>query len=281
MVEEEEPIEVSERQIITDVGQREQNEKTLELQAPELPVAIEQQIPKDFSQVEQQSKPGPLIESPDVEDSPERSQEGELEELTSRYSPLLRTPLLPQYQHLKKSEVVQKLMRENEGSILHFGYIIRALYGELEPEDVKAERPRMNDSLKKVVAKRLWYKAPDSPGCYTADLKLVEKEAASKKVEGKKRQARKPNSKATEGMLPRYRNLSSTEAVEIVVRDRFGKVLTPDVVARTLYGNLEGQAFTQAKTKAGKTLWSGANQGRWQSVPGQLGVYTLNFKLLN
>lgn len=158
--------------------------------------------------------------------------------------------------------------------------LLRALYSELEPEDVKAEKPRMNDTLKKGVAKGLWDKVPDSAGCYTVDLKLVEKEAESKKVESKKRQARKPNSKATEGMLPRYRNLSFTEAVETVVRDRSGEVLTPDIVARALYGELEGEAFTQAKTKVGKTLWSGANQGRWQSVPGKLGVYTLNLKLL-
>jgi hypothetical protein len=169
-------------------------------------------------------------------------------------------------------------MQENEGSILHVDYIIRALYGELEPEDVKAEKPRMNDTLKKGVAKGLWERVPDSPGCYTADLKLVEKKAESKKVEGKKRQGRKPNSKVTEGMLPRYRNLSFTEAVETVVRDRPGEVLTPDIVARALYGELEGEAFTQAKTKVGKTLWSGANQGRWQSVIDKLGAYTLDVK---
>lgn len=54
----------------------------------------------------------------------------------------------------------------------------------------------------------------------------------------------------------------------------------PDIVALALYGELEGEAFTQAKTKVGKTLWSGANQERWQSVPGKLGVYTLDFKVL-
>lgn len=81
-------------------------------------------------------------------------------------------------------------------------------------------------------------------------------------------------------MLPRYRSMNFTEAVETVVRDRFGEVLTPEIVARSLYGELEEQAFKRAKTKVGKTLWSGANQGQWQSVTGQLGVYTLDSKLL-
>ncbi len=274
----EESIETSEQQLAKDASQREQDEDKPGLQEPELPVAVEQPIPTDSIQVEQQSEPGPLIESPDVEDFPERSQGDKPAELTSRYSPLLKTPLLPQYQHLKKSEAVEKLLQENAGSILHVDYIIRALYGELEPEDIKAEKPRMNDSLKKGVAKGLWERVADSPGCYTADLNLVEKEAGSKQVEGKKRQARKPNSKATEGMLPRYQDLSFTEVVETVVRDRSGEVLTPDIVARALYGELEGEAFTQAKTKVGKTLWSGANQGRWQSVIGKLGAYTLSLE---
>jgi hypothetical protein len=277
----EESTEILGQQLAKDAIPSEQDAEKTGLQEPELPVAVEQQLPTDSSQVEQQSEPEPPTESPDVEDFPERPQGGEPAELASRYSPLLRTPLLPQYQHLKKSEAVEKLMQENAGSILHVDYIIRALYGELDPEDVKAEKPRMNDSLKKGVAKGLWDKVPDSPGCYTADLKLVESKTKAKKAEGNKRQARKPNPKVTEGMLPRYQNLSFTEAVETVVRDRSGEVLTPDVVARALYGELEGEAFTQAKTKVGKTLWSGANQGRWQSVIGKLGAYTLDLKLVN
>jgi hypothetical protein len=98
---------------------------------------------------------------------------------------------------------------------------------------------------------------------------------------GKKRQGRKPNSKVTEGMLPRYRNLNFTEAVETVVHARSGEVLTPDVVARALYGDLEDGALAQAKTKVGKTLWAGANQGRWQNVPGQAGCYTLDLNLVD
>lgn len=64
------------------------------------------------------------------------------------------------------------------------------------------------------------------------------------------------------------------------MRDRSGEILTPDIVTRALYGEIEGKALTQAKTKVGKTLWSGANQGRWKSVPGQAGAYTLDLKLL-
>lgn len=100
-------------------------------------------------------------------------------------------------------------------------------------------------------------------------------------VEEKKPQRRKPNSKATEGMLPCYRNLTFTEAVERVLRDRSGEIVTTDIMARALYGDLEGQDLVEAKKKVGKILWSGANQGRWQSVPGQAGAYTLDLKLVD
>jgi len=84
---------------------------------------------------------------------------------------------------------------------LHVDYIIRALYGELEPEDVKAEKPRMNDSLKKGVAKAVGQSARFS---YTADLKLVESKQKRKRLRAINAKDESPNSKATEGMLPRY-----------------------------------------------------------------------------
>ncbi len=252
-------------------------------ESPELPQVSEQQIPTDSHQVDPQPELEPPTELPDVEDSPnERSPS-----LSARQATLLKTPLLPQYEHLSKSEAVEKLLQENEGKVLHLNYIIRALHGELKPEDIAAEKSRMSDSLKKGIAKGLWDRVPDSPGYYTIDMKLVDSEAEQKKVEQRKPQRRKPNSKATEGMLPRYRGLTFTDAVESVMRDaeggslrdhRSGEVVTSDIMARALYGELEGQDFIEARNKIGKIMWSGASQGRWQSVPGRKGAYMLNLE---
>ncbi len=106
-------------------------------------------------------------------------------------------------------------------------------------------------------------------------MKLVDSEAEPKLVENKKPQRRKPNSKATEGMLPRYRNLTFTDAVETVLRDHPGEIVTTDIMARVLYGELEGSTSVEVRNKIGKIMWSGANQGRWQSVLGQKGACTL------
>lgn len=249
----------------------------------ELPQVSEPQIPTDSDQVDPQPELEPPTELPNVEDSSdtERSPFGKSKPSSAlRQAALLKTLLLPQYQHLTKSEAVEKLLQENEGKVLHLNYIIRALHGELRPEDIAAEKSRMSDSLKKGIAKKLWDRVPDSPGYYTIDMKLVDSEAEPKKIEDKKPQGRKPNSKATEGMLPRYRNLTFTDAVETVLRDRSGEIITSDIMARALYGELEGPALVEARNKIGKIMWSGASQGRWQSVSGQKGAYTLDLSKL-
>ena len=51
--------------------------------------------------------------------------------------------------------------------------------------------------------------------------------------------------------------------------------MNSEKVARVLFGEAEEEVFAAAKNKIGKALWSGANEKRWQGVPGKLGVYTL------
>jgi hypothetical protein len=259
-----ESLQVSEPQIPTDSNQGKQDEEQQSL--PEPIEALEAQSPTDSHQVDPQPELKPPTELPDVEDSFERS---------PRHTAPIKTPLLPQYRHLNKSEAVEQILQEEEGKVLHVNYIIRALHGELTPSDIAAEKPRMFDTLKKDVAKGLWDRVPDSPGCYTADVKLVDSEAQPKKIEGNKRKARKPNGKATEGMLPRYQNLTFTDAVESVMRDHSGEIITSNIMTQALYGELSGQDLVEARNKVGKVLWSGGNQGRWQSVPGQKGAYTM------
>lgn len=275
MAESPESLAISEPQIRADSHQRAQNGEQPSPQKPESP-ETPPQIPTDSNQVKQQPEPEPSIELSDVEDSQKRAPSDKpAPSPSSRKAAPLKTPLLAQYQHLTKSEAIENLLHEHSGTVLHVDYIIRALYGELPSEDITTEMPRIKDSLKKGVAKGLWDTVPDEAGCYTADIKLADKEVEPPKVEAKKRQSRKPNTKATEGMLPRYQNLTFTQAVESVMRDRSGEIITTDIMARALYGELEGSAFVEARNKIGKIMWSGASQGRWQSVPEQKGAYTL------
>jgi len=226
---------------------------------------------------QQHSESGLPIQFPEPEHStfleyPQQLPSPKLHKVPSQF---LKTPLLPQYQHLSKSEAVEQLLQENEGSILHLDYIVRAVHGEVEPEDLKAERLRMNDTLRKGVEKGLWEKVPDSPGCYTIDLKLI---ASNSPAQDTKSRQQKQITKSNEQLLARYQNMSFTAAVTTIVEENVDEVLTPEKVARALYGEIEGKALTKAKAQVGKILWNGAKQGRWKSVPGQLGAYTLTLK---
>jgi len=186
------------------------------------------------------------------------------------------TPLLPQYEHLTKSEAVEKLLQENIGTILHVNYIVRALYGDLDTQALKVERQRLYETLSKGIARGLWDKIPDQPGCYTIDLKLVDKEEKSPPISHQ--QADKAENNGTIEVLPPYQHLNFTQGVETVLRENPGQVMTSEKIARILYGELSAKDLSRAKDKIGKILWAGARQKRWQSVAGQLGAYTLSLE---
>jgi hypothetical protein len=205
----------------------------------------------------------------------------------TKLSSLTKTPMLPEYQNLTKVQAVEKLLQDNQGSILHVDYIIRALYGDLDAEAIKAEKPRMYDTLSQGTDKGLWDKVPEQASCYTIDLKLVEPEEAehvlpvnAKKTNSQNmvgsRRRQSLRGKPSDEILPPYQRMSLTAAVENVVQEHPGEILTTEKVAKALYGDIEGRALTKAKDRIGKILWGGATQKRWQRVPGRLGCYTLD-----
>ena len=82
--------------------------------------------------------------------------------------------MLPPYQGMNRMEALSLLLTEHSGTVLHLGFIVRFLYGELEPSLFKVIKTRVASSLTQGVEQRLWARVTDSPGCYTLDLKLVE-----------------------------------------------------------------------------------------------------------
>jgi len=227
-------------------------------QQPSLELELNSPITPQGDRVEQVSQP--LEQLPLVESNGSKASQ-------------IKTPLLPQYQHLTRSEAVEKLLQENIGTILHTDYIVRSLYGNLEKEAFKVEKQRLYETLGKGIAKGLWDKIPDQPGCYTIDLKLVDKEEKSSPTSHQ--QAAKLESDGRIEVLPAYQHLNFTQAVEMVLRENPGQVMNSEKVARILYGDLDAKKLSKAKDKVGKVLWAGARQKRWQPVRGKLGAYTL------
>ncbi|HCF30123.1 MAG TPA: hypothetical protein DEV81_23640 [Cyanobacteria bacterium UBA11049] len=252
--------------------------------APSDAVEMETQEPTSHSPQVEENTPSEATEPDLVEDSQASSSASEVEESSQLFS-LTKTQMLPQYDHLSKIQAVERLLRENAGSILHVDYIIRALYGELDALAIKAEKPRMYDTLTQGTKKGLWVKVPDVASCYTYDLKLVQPNSSSKNNNSVRTHSRRRTSpargKQPEQMLPDYQHLNLTAAVETAVNKYAGEILTTERIAKELYGEISGRELTQAKDKIGKTLWSGTRQGRWQHVPGKLGCYTLDLSSVN
>jgi hypothetical protein len=82
--------------------------------------------------------------------------------------------MLPPYQGMERMEALSLLLTEHSGTVLHLGFIVRSLYGELKPSLFKVIKTRVTSSLTKGVEQKLWARVADEPGCYTLDLKLIE-----------------------------------------------------------------------------------------------------------
>jgi len=155
----------------------------------------------------------------------------------------VKTSLLPQFQHLAKNQAIEQILREKAGSILQMDWLIHALYGELGENEIKAERGRMRLSLKAGAEKGLWEEVPAQPGCYTKELALAAPdliEKANRQQESSRQNSSPSESQPTLQIRPAYAKLSLIDAVDLIMNDGIGQMLTTELVATTLYGELSG-----------------------------------------
>jgi len=201
------------------------------------PVAVEQQIPADSSQVEERSSgTEPLIESPGcwrffralLLDEP-----AELHRVTSR---LLKTISCSTVPTPEKSEA-EKLMQENAGSILHVDYIIRSVWWtwargcqSREAQDEWFTQERSGKAVGQSRFSWLLY-------CRFE----VGKRSGTKKGWGQAAPRTKAQQQGNRGK--RYRDLSFTGGSWNCVRDRSGGSLTWCSSAACCMGELEGEAL--------------------------------------
>jgi hypothetical protein len=196
------------------------------------------------------------------------------------YTAPLKTPLLPSYQHLSKSEAVENFLQSNEGKTFHIDEITRALHGDLGDKAIEAERSRMYDTLRKGAARGLWSAVPNSPNYYTIDLNSLEPTPKQQELslESPLGSTTTRRSKYSNSLLPRYRQMGLSQAIEAVVQENAGEILTPERVTRDLFGEISQTTLTKAQEQVSKRLRDGAKLGLWQRVPGQLAQYLLDLK---
>jgi hypothetical protein len=68
-------------------------------------------------------------------------------------------PLLPSFQGMTKLEAIETVLKKYSGEVLHHDTIIQNLYGDLSPEEIKAERVRIKTALLGGVKNKKWQKA--------------------------------------------------------------------------------------------------------------------------
>ncbi|KAB8331457.1 hypothetical protein SD80_023395 [Scytonema tolypothrichoides VB-61278] len=186
-------------------------------------------------------------------------------------------PMLPQYQVLTRMQAIEKILRENAGSVCHIDFVVRSLFGDLEPSVFKIVKSRIQSSLTHGKEKSYWAAVPDEPGCYTLDLNLIT--PANGKVKSKTIKPKRkkpfllPKSKRA-SMLSEYEGKFLIDAICILLQKNSGKIFSVADVITGLYGELNAEQLTEIKTAVHNELSRGHRIGRFSRVPDKIGYYT-------
>ncbi|BAT56772.1 unknown protein (plasmid) [Nostoc sp. NIES-3756] len=192
-------------------------------------------------------------------------------------------PMLEEYFGLRRIEAVQKLLQKHPGNICHVDFVLRALYGELEPDMRKIVRGRVQSTLTQGKNDGRWFLVPGKSGYYTIDLKLLKSNQKSSvsKQENNKSKKPSPQSKANAvPMMGEFEGKFIIDALTILLQQNPGKVFNVAQVIEALYGELDPQEIKEVKASVLNELSRGHRTGIFSRVPGKTGVYTWDVKLL-
>jgi hypothetical protein len=113
-------------------------------------------------------------------------------------------PLLSSFDGMTKLEAITSVLEKNRGEILHHDTIIQSLYGDLDLEELKAERVRIKTALLGGVKNEKWQKASVASSYFLPEASA----GAKSKASGRKPKASKAAASESEPV---------TEAVAEVV----------------------------------------------------------------
>ncbi|MBD6620672.1 hypothetical protein FNW02_34125 [Komarekiella sp. 'clone 1'] len=192
-------------------------------------------------------------------------------------------PMLPQYQFLSRPEAIEQILAEEIGTSVHIDFIVRSLYGELEPEVFKVVKSRVQSSLTQGKESNKWFSVPGEPGYFTLSLTLLSKD----KTKNSSPQAKRKNNKPIKPpqpkeipMLKAYEGQFLIDALSTFLKENAGKVFGISEVITGVYGELNAADAREVKNKVLNELSRGHRTGRFTRVPDKIGFYTWNFKLI-
>ncbi|MBE9205273.1 hypothetical protein IQ244_01755 [Nostoc sp. LEGE 06077] len=191
-------------------------------------------------------------------------------------------PMLSDYQSLTRMEAIKQLLEQHLGTVCHIDFIVRSLYGDLEPHVFKVVKGRVQSSLTQGRERQAWFGIPNEPGCYTLDLGLVNTNQTnnnSKTGKSKKKPVVVPQTKVIP-MLKAYEGQFLIDALTVFFRQNPGKVFGVAEVIAGIYGNLDADEVREVKSKVLNELSRGYRTGRFSRMPDTVGFYTLDTKLV-
>ncbi|MDB9374973.1 hypothetical protein [Nodularia sphaerocarpa] len=192
-------------------------------------------------------------------------------------------PMLPEYQPQSRMEAIKSLLEEHLGTVCHIDFIVRSLYGDLEPPIFKVVKGRVQSSLTQGRERKAWAAIPDEPGCYTLNLSLVTSNKTKGYSQTAKYKQNKPLPTANTNVLPMLAEFEGQfliDALSDFLEKHSGRVFSVAEIITGLYGELDEQQVREVKTKVLNELSRGYRTGRFSRVPEKIGFYTWDSKLM-
>ncbi|MBD6620798.1 hypothetical protein FNW02_34865 [Komarekiella sp. 'clone 1'] len=192
-------------------------------------------------------------------------------------------PMLPQYQSLTRSEAIEQILAEEIGTSVHIDFIVRSLYGDLEPDVFKVVKGRVQSSLTQGKESNKWFSVPKEPGYFTLSLTLLSKEQTKNSSSQAKRKNNKPVKPPQPKEIPiliTYEGQFLIDALSTFLEQNAGKVFNVSEVITGIYGEQNAADVREVKNKVLNELSRGHRTGRFTRVPDQIGFYTWDYKLI-
>ncbi|MCM0591119.1 MAG: hypothetical protein KA716_13175 [Gloeotrichia echinulata DEX184] len=191
-------------------------------------------------------------------------------------------PMLAEFHPLSRMEAIKQLLQEHVGTVCHIDFIVRSLYGDLQPYIFKVVKGRVQSSLTQGRERNAWFAIPDEPGCYTLDLALLRANAngSPRIIRPKKK---KPLIMPKTRVVPMLREFDGQfliDAITSLLEENSGKAFTVAEIISGLYGELDAQEVREVKSKVLNELSRGYRTGRFSRVPDKIGVYTWDSNLI-
>ncbi|MBU7585707.1 MAG: hypothetical protein KAF91_22955 [Nostoc sp. TH1S01] len=192
-------------------------------------------------------------------------------------------PMLDEYRSLRRIEAIEQLLQQHKGSVCHIDFVVRSLYGELEPKAWKVVKGRVQSTLTQGRESRKWSLVPGKPGYYTIDLKQLNSRRKESSPKPSQTKPQKPDPKAKTNLIPmqgEFEGKFLIDAISSLLEQNPRKVFDVAEVVNQLYGELPQSQLQKVRPGVLNELSRGYRSGRFSRVPEEKGLYIWDAKLL-